>query len=159
MKKQAKESNAEGFGTAEQDGQRPGGGLPGEAMHERDGWSEEEGDEQLFVAMREPGEQFTGQFIKHLKKGDHGLKHAGLLFAEYPGGALRVVRADWSLGEKIAEKEREDEQFFARNLMRATLSQIVPKGDNTVKLYVYQFKPIPEGFAPRWNEQFPNPIK
>lgn len=170
MKKQ-KEDPEQGFVGGEQDGAREarrgnrhtrpaedGGKLPGEEEGVDEGWTDGEGDtdEQKFVALREVGETFTGVFLRHIPKGHEGLKHEGLLFAEFPSGNLKVVRADWSLQEKIAEKEREEADYFERFVMRATLVNIVPKGDdNKVKLYRYQWKAIPASFRVNWTEEHP----
>lgn len=123
----------------------------------------EEVDAQRFVKLADIGARFTGMFIRllDLKSVDKAVsKYPGYLFAEYPSGMLKVLPANWSIGEKIAEKEREDGEFFAKHIVRLEVVDIVKKPDGTsVKLFSFRFVPKPEGFAPRWDEQFPNPSK
>lgn len=128
-----------------------GGPLPGE-----DQWSTPESDEQLFVKLEMEGEAFTGQFLRLVGKGNDGVKYPGLLFAEYPSGTLRVLPHNWSIAEKIAEKERIDPQYWNKVIVRLVLKEIVKKNDGTtVKLFSYQYMPRPEKFAPNWTAEFP----
>lgn len=132
------------------------GPLEGGGSEDEDGFGPEESDEQTFVRLSEPGETFDGVYLRHVAKGDGGLKYAGILFAEYPSGNLKVVSADWSISERIAQKEREDERFFKKYAVRITLKDIVKKKDDaSVKLYGYRFAPIRKGFRVNWTEQFP----
>lgn len=127
------------------------GALPGEEQ-----WSEQENDEQLFVKLEVEGEAFTGQFLRLVGKGNDGVKFPGLLFAEYPSGTLRILPHNWSIAEKIAEKERVAADYWSTVIVRLVLREIVNKKDGTtVKLFAYQYMPKPEKFAPRWTAEFP----
>lgn len=141
--------------------------LPGELPAESDIYfGPETADETIFVNLKEPGETFTGKFIRRVDKGgSEELKYPGFLFAEYPSGALKVLPANWSIGEEIAARERDGCVIAGGNvvpmedaLMRLTLREIKknPKDDTSVKLFVYQYATQPMVFPSRiqWNEQF-----
>lgn len=172
MKKQNGQGKADttpAFGTTVQDNEQPiggGGPLPGEVPDglEFGGYVE---DETLFVALKEPGQTFMGKFLRKVDKGgDEGMKYPGFLFAEYPSGGLRVVQANWSIGEMIAKAEEEGVNVgrgtahvvpFSDAVVEITLKEVKAKKDDTsVKLFAYRFAKCPEAFDGRilWNDTF-----
>lgn len=141
-----------------------GGPLPGEIPDLNDlDFGTEHGDADLFVRLQEPGETFTGVFLRKVEKGgNEDLKYPGLLFAQYPGGELKVLPDNWSLAEEVANQEQQEVDLSTK-VMMITLREIKKKNEGTknetsVKLYVYRYATVPPAFPGKiqWNEQFQN---
>lgn len=152
MKKKATESEAAAESLPEFKGNGP---LPGE-----DHFSDLGSDSSHFVKLTEVGDTFTGVFLRKVAKGMEGLKHPGLLFAEYPSGELKVIPDNWSIGNKIAEIEDRGDDA-SRYVLRIKLIEIRQRKDDTsVKLFSYQGMPVPARFSVKWSDQFPeNPTE
>lgn len=144
--------------------QDDGGTLPGELPADLHFETFTE-DAQRFVNLKTPGDTFTGAFIRLVEKGgDEGLKYPGFLFAEYPSGALKVLPANWSIGEEIARAEREGVKVgtttttHAVSVMQVTLAEVKenPKDGTSVKLYRYGYAHMPTAFPAKiqWDDVF-----
>lgn len=119
----------------------------------------------LFVEFNEPGDSFTGQYLRRVEKGGpEGLEYPGLLFAEYPSGDLRVVPMTWAIQEEL-EKQEERGRNFDRTIIQATLDKIKTldagtKKERTVKLFRFGYMTLTEEQSAAfleevtWTEQF-----
>lgn len=130
-----------------------GGALPGEEV-----FSDLGGDSNSFVTLKAIGDTFTGVFLRKVAKGMDGLKHPGLLFAEYPSGEPKVLPDNWSIGNKIAQLEDSGSDPCAM-VLRITLTELRMDKDDPKKVafkgYKYAGMPVPARFQVKWDEQFP----
>lgn len=131
----------------------------GSALDEDGGFFGDERDntDSAFVKLSEEGETFTGQFLRLIEpnaKDGIRVKYAGLLFAEYPSGTLRILQHNHSIVEKIAEKERQDAQFWNLHAVRITLVETVKRKDGTsFKAFHYAYKRLPSTFKPEGEQR------
>jgi hypothetical protein len=125
---------------------------------------EESRDGSTFINLTEPGESFTGMFIRKVAAdGAEGLDYPGLLFAEYPSGDLKVMPPNWSIANEI-EKQDDRDRKWKETIVRVVLDQVKKTGEGrkekTVKLYAFQYMTLTPGQAEkfraaiRWSEQF-----
>lgn len=141
-----------------------GGTLPGEQQPLPDlefgGFQE---DSSVFVKLSEPGDTFTGKFIRKVSDNDPSadLKYPGLLFAEYPSGNLKVIPPNYNLAEKVAEVEEHGCGSsvgpipIEKAVWQITLAEVkTDKAGKSVKLFRYGFAPCPTAFMPKWNDRF-----
>ena len=109
---------------------------------------------QTYVNLKEPGETFDGVFLRRTDAKTEETKYPGLVFAEYPGGAIRVMTANWGILDIVARWE-EREIDLERHVARITLTGVTEKKDgSTVKLYSGTLYKLPHGFRAQHHPQF-----
>ena len=108
---------------------------------------------RTYVNLKEPGETFDGVFLRRTDP-DGEAKYPGLVFAEYPSGAIRVMTANWGVLDLVAKWD-EREVDLNRHVMRLTLTGVTEKKDgSTVKLYSGTLYKLPAGFKAQHHPQF-----
>lgn len=109
---------------------------------------------QTYINLKEPGETFDGVFLRRTDAKSEETKYPGLVFAEYPSGAIRVMTANWGVLDIIAKWE-EREIDLDSHVARITLTGVTEKKDgSTVKLYSGTLYRLPHGFKAQYHEQF-----
>lgn len=128
--------------------------LPSMAELIAQGPADHQGQGQTYINLKEPGETFDGVFLRRTDVKSEETKYPGLVFAEYPSGAIRVMTANWGVLDIIAKWE-EREIDLERHVARIVLTGVTEKKDgSTVKLYSGTLYKLPHGFRVQHHPQF-----
>lgn len=99
----------------------------------------------LFVQFEQPGDTFTGVFIRRVEANTEpeGLEYPGYLFASYPDGDLSVLPMTWAIQQEM-EKQEENGRKLDHTVIRLTLDKIKKldegtRKERTVKLFHFGY--------------------